>query len=1001
MKKIISTLICAALVMSNITTLSFAEEQDNSNYTTIDISSVANAPTYAKDGDVWKDTYVASTTNRGIGIELGTMQSKLTNGVLTHNGTPYKMTVETGKNTAINTGGRSAIFKSTKCNEGAFNGVSNEYNYTGIDINVEDGYYSSLKILASATGGDYAKCVLKNLNADETECNTWDNSSKLAIVLHYTDGSYKEIETLTTFPLDTSGGGLNSKKTEFPMATIKGVDAPKMPNGDTITSGNYWNGFVTSIASNHYNWSAEANETYSLNNIPGGACYYINEYTFPVDNTKVLESVHIVGANADYDGVRFKADGAVDYATWSTDANRYYANADGRSNGKWEGMYASMVYGMTAVTKDSDLKTALSTKLENLGAEVTESDINDIKAILEQAKTLGVDLGEIGTRAQAVVDAYADVIDSKTTLYEKIDIAPYANQAAYAKVGDTVYEKHPTIGKAYMQNTLAGNENGSYPYAYVDTGISVDHFKYFSNNNGMDSYWNNWTKSHSDDGNTNIYPTWGTWEPGKTTNTMTFFDVPYLMNVKTNAYTNIDTGAEDAKMKGVDVNINEGYYNELKILSTASNPVLQNDKRYSRWNNMSKLALKLDYADGSYDVVDYMVNEKAAEHSLASNLRIIEKIKTDNFNDRTADETAVRIDPKTLRITSYDKNGTATVKQEAAELTQKDWWNGFAAWTISLQKLKEDWESETCFMDGFKNYNTNKAIMSTMNGLSEQQKNNWIDGTTPRYSFWTAAGSMAGINVFTVPVDSSKVLVNVHFVGSLADNDGVKVDKNGNVIYSSSNEIANGSGAYNNSIWAMTAVTNKKNVKSGFKEALAAAESAEEVTFEMVASLKGAYAQMVENNYEIDENLLSSYNQIVSGFGSSLKNDMLKAADENAFIDLFDRYVQLGYTTDAEIMTKKSDFFSNMPAYLYNVTVSANAVSAKFKAFDEMISGVLVAAVYDKNGNMIECKVESGAETGNTACTFCFDTDTTGKTIKLFALSDFAKIEPLALRFVR
>ena len=40
-----------------------------------------------------------------------------------------------------------------------------------------------------------------------------------------------------------------------------------------------------------------------------------------------------------------------------------------------------------------------------------------------------------------------------------------------------------------------------------------------------------------------------------------------MMNVKTNAYTNIDTGAEDTKMKGVDVNINDGYYNELKILS--------------------------------------------------------------------------------------------------------------------------------------------------------------------------------------------------------------------------------------------------------------------------------------------------------------------------------------------------------------------------------------------------------------------------------------------------
>lgn len=558
-----------------------------------------------------------------------------------------------------------------------------------------------------------------------------------------------------------------------------------------------------------------------------------------------------------------------------------------------------------------------------------------------------------------------------------------------------------------MTNTLAElNESGAYPKAYIKTGISIDHFKYFSNENGVEPKdYNNWTDI-SNSGEKSI-PSWGTWETGKTTNTLTFRDIPYLMNVETNAYTNIDTGAADSKMKGVDVDINDGYYKELKILSTASNPVLQNAEEYKNWNNMSKLALKLDYADGSYDVVDYMVNEQAAEHSLAIvNNKIIENIKTNNTKDRNSDDTAVRTDPKTPKITSYDKDGQSEVKQQSAELTQEDWWNGFAAWSISAQKLESDWESK--FGSGSAAtypcslwYQTNKDILATLNSLTDEQRETWINGTTPRYKFGADAGAKAGINVFTVPVDNSKVLVNVHFVGSLASNDGVQVDENGNVIYSPDNAIANGSGAYNNSIWAITAVTTKKDVKTGFKTALNNAQNAgENVTAEMIADLKGAYAQMIENSYEIDNDSLSAYTKIINDFGVNMKAKILSVSDSQAFIELFDKYLELGYSADDAINTKRAEFYGDMPAYLYSVSVGEKSVSAKLKSFTESeVSGVLIAAVYDANGNMLECKVENNAVSGNAVHTLTFDSSTEDRKVKLFALNNFVNIEPLAVKF--
>ena len=85
MKKIINALLCTALLVSNLTAVSYAEELDKNNYTTIDISNVANAPIYAKEGDRWSENYVATAPSKGYGIDLDTMKNQLTNGQLINN----------------------------------------------------------------------------------------------------------------------------------------------------------------------------------------------------------------------------------------------------------------------------------------------------------------------------------------------------------------------------------------------------------------------------------------------------------------------------------------------------------------------------------------------------------------------------------------------------------------------------------------------------------------------------------------------------------------------------------------------------------------------------------------------------------------------------------------------------------------------------------------------------------------------------------------------------
>ncbi len=987
MKKIINALLCTALLVSNLTAVSYAEESDKNNYTTIDISSVANAPIYAKEGDTWSGNYVATAPEKGRGIDYDSMQALLTNSVFEHNNTPYKFDVATNKNTAISTGG----LKTQYVDNGVTRGITQNYNYTGVDVDIADGCYSELKILASAAEGNRPYGLLKNNGFAESDIANWNNTSKLAVVLQYTDGTYDTVETMTAYPVDTTQNKiLTEGRVDFPTDVTKidtagnstKVKAATLPDGTAFSKDNFWHGFKVKTITNFNGWTFGGKTNYSKDN-GAAADIYINEYTFPVDSGKVLKNIHIVGSCADYTGVIVKQDGTVDYS-----------NAYAASNINWsEGMYGSMVYAMTAVTKDSDLQSVLSTKITALGDTVTETDIKDIKAILDQANALGADLGEVGIQAQAIINKYTDDLDSQVTVYEKVDITPYANQAAYAKVGDLAYSKTPDIGSMYQSSDKT----------YVPIGVSVDHFKNFGNQDGIPhDYFNNWTGL---DDKIKVLPAWGTWETGETKNTLTFRDIPYLMNVATDAYTNINTGADEFKMTGVNVDIKDGYYNELKIMSTATNPVLQKAKGYKNWNNMSKLALKLDYADGSYDVVDYMVNEQAAEHSLSVNnaqIKIIDKIKT---NNKTGENSSENIDPQSPGITSYNKDGNKTIKQERGELNQGAWWNGFKTWSISLQNLELDWATKfgynangTTYTYNL-NYQTNKDIKATLDNLSEDARNKWIAGTEKRYMYGASAGKDTGINVFTVPVDNSKVLVNVHFVGSLASNDGVQVDKNGNVIYSQENAIANGSGAYNNSIWAVTAVANKKDIKAGFKAALKTAQNAEKVTAEMIANLKGAYAQMNENGYEIDTESTAAYNAIVAEFGTAMKADLLNAADSNTFIGLYDKYVELGYTVDNEITAKKNTLCLNMPAYFIETAVNGKTMSARLKSFDATnVSGVLVAAVYDANG-MIECKVENGVTSGNTVHTFNFDSNTDGKTIKLFALNDFAGIEPLALRF--
>ena len=161
--KILGIFLSVSLVCAN--PVIYAEEHDDISYTTIDISGVANAPIYAKEGDVWFENYVSTAPDKGRGIDYDSMKALLDNGVYTHNNTPYIFDVETNKNTAISTGGLRIDYTVDGIK---YDVITQFYNYTGVDVGVEEGCYTELKILASASG-NRAKSLLKNNGFADTD----------------------------------------------------------------------------------------------------------------------------------------------------------------------------------------------------------------------------------------------------------------------------------------------------------------------------------------------------------------------------------------------------------------------------------------------------------------------------------------------------------------------------------------------------------------------------------------------------------------------------------------------------------------------------------------------------------------------------------------------------------------------------------------------------------------------------------------------------------------
>ena len=109
---------------------------------------------------------------------------------------------------------------------------------------------------------------------------------------------------------------------------------------------------------------------------------------------------------------------------------------------------------------------------------------------------------------------------------------------------------------------------------------------------------------------------------------------------------------------------------------------------------------------------------------------------------------------------------------------------------------------------------------------SEINHANWWNGFGGMYSLGDNGGKYTKtasymyeyyINEYTVPVDSRKVLKNIHVVGSCANYLGVELDNENNVIYSSKYGN-NGNGIYGNVIFAITAATDLDIVKETCQE---------------------------------------------------------------------------------------------------------------------------------------------------------------------------------------
>ena len=562
--------LAASMVMANAAAV--LAEENETLYQTIDISSVANQAIFAKEGDTdynvnaYGDGYALNIddfknlVNRDGGA-LNTAKEKQIkwenqwqeDGVSTldFGGVPYVMDVEKNKEVALSTA--------------YSNKNSKDYSQTGADIAM-NGIYTSLKILAAAPNANANNTLRYNGGYPDTEWQKWNNWSKLAVKLDYEDGSSEIKEMLTRQPC----WGINSSSandTVFP-GTISKTDGSgeisqgNMPDGSEVNHDNWWNGFgkMFTLMKND-NTYVEQNYVYD---------YYINEYTVPVNSEKKLNNIHVVGSCANYLGIETDSDGNVIYS-------------ESYGNNK-TGIYGSMVYAITAVTDTDTLTQRLNAAVaeieqaKNNGDEITEAMIEKATAIADEITALGKTVpADMAAKIKEYKEEYERDLVLNNNKSVTVDLTENgANVALSAKQGDT----------GYQADLLRGS-----------TGIDIDRFKQLANRDGgkLKIAKNKELKWNSE------------WTDGQTTNTLKFGDTDYYFDLSSGGKkTFIRTGEKEYWNNGANIKLEQGYYNNIKILASAGQPNLHKfkDNDYETWGEMSKLAVKLDYADGTWDVID-------------------------------------------------------------------------------------------------------------------------------------------------------------------------------------------------------------------------------------------------------------------------------------------------------------------------------------------------------------------------------------------------------------
>ena len=571
MKKVLSVVLAASVIMANAAAVS--AEENETLYQTIDISSMANQAIFAKEGDT---DYHVNAYGNGYALNIDDFKNLVNrNGgalntakekqikwknqwqedgvnTLDFGGVPYVMDVEKNKKVALST---AYSDKNSK-----------DYSQTGADITM-NGIYTSLKILAAAPNANANNTLRYNGGYPDTEWQKWNNWSKLAVKLDYEDGSSEIKEMLTRQPC----WGINSSSadaTVFP-GTISKTDGSgeisqgSMPDGSEVNHDNWWNGFgkLFTLAKNSSNTYVEQGYVYD---------YYINEYTVPVNSEKKLTNIHVVGSCANYLGIETDSDGNVIY-------NESYGN-------NRTGIYGSMVYAITAVTDTDTLTQRLNAAVaemeqaKNNGDEITKAMIEKATAIADEitalGKTVPADMAAKIKEYQAEYERELVLNNNKSVTVDLTENG--ANVALSAKQGDT----------GYQADLLRGS-----------TGIDVDRFKKLVNRDGgkLRIAKNKELKWNSE------------WTDGQTTNTLKFGDTDYYFDLSVGGKkTFIRTGEKEYWDKGADIKLEQGYYDNIKILASAGQPVLYKykDNDSNTWGEMSKLAVKLDYADGTWDIID-------------------------------------------------------------------------------------------------------------------------------------------------------------------------------------------------------------------------------------------------------------------------------------------------------------------------------------------------------------------------------------------------------------